>query len=173
MDAITQAQTFATTGASEAWTLILSFLALIIITGVLFAFSLRAGKSSLVSLILSFYIGYAIYQVFPYADAILAIGKGSAVTLVVAKLVIYAIATYIPFYVINRHASNDYFVPNKLIALFACFLAAAFLMAIGYHTFGAKSAYAFTPALDMLFAPASYFFWWFIAPLAGVYLLVR
>lgn len=173
MDAITQAQTFATTGAMEAWSFVLSFLALLIIAAVLFGFALRYGKSALLALVIALYAGYALYVVFPYSDAVLAIGAGSALMLFIAKLVMYAILTYIPYYLIRRYGGHDYAEGHRLFVLLAAFLAAAFIIAIGYHTLGAKAAYSFTPAIDNLFAPAKYFFWWFIAPLAGVYLLVR
>jgi hypothetical protein len=173
MDAVTQVQQVATTASMEAWSFILSFLALIVITAALFAWSLRSGKRGIVALTLSLYAGYALYAVFPYADQVLAAGKDSALALFITKVVLFLALSAIPFYLLLRTVAADWMPGNKLVLLVACALTGAFIIALGYHTLGAKAAYAFTPSIDALFAPAKYFFWWFIAPLAGVFLLVR
>ena len=57
---------------------------------------------------------------------------------------------------------------NKLI-----FLVATFPLALAYHIFPVASVYNFTPAVDALFAPKAYFWWWFVGPSIGLFFLAR
>lgn len=158
--------------ATSAWTLMASVLALIVLTAILLVFALRGGRSALISLILAMYAGYAIYAVFPFTDEILEAG-GTALVRTILSICIFAAATVLPFILIKRLTSAGFgslsFVPNLLLS----FLAAAFILALGYQLFAISSIYPLTDTLDSAFAPTQYFFYWFIAPLLGLFLFAR
>jgi hypothetical protein len=169
MDSLTA---LATTGFNDAWTFVLNFLAFILIAGALFAWSLRSGRSALVAFVFSLYAGYALYAVFPYASSIIG-AAGSALTALFLKVVLYGVFTGLAYWAIRRHGGGDYFGGRHWVSAILAILASGFILAVLYHTLGAKGAYSFTPSIDALFAPKDYFFWWFVAPLAGVLLLAR
>ncbi len=172
MEFLTQIQEFATVSASNAWLLVGNFLVLIVLTIALLIFSMRGGRSALISLILALYGGYAIYVVFPYTDMIVGAG-GSQLVQAVISILLFLAATAIPFILIRRITGGGFgslsLIPNTVLA----FLAASFLLAVGYHVFDLSNIYSFPQPLDGLFAPEGYFFWWFIAPLVGLFILAR
>ncbi|MBP6860077.1 MAG: hypothetical protein KBC38_00740 [Candidatus Pacebacteria bacterium] len=158
--------------AVDAWTLLSSVLALVVLTAVLLVFGLRGGRSALVSLILAMYAGYAIYAVFPFTSTILAFGSDAMVRTILS-VAIFVVATILPYLIIKRLTSAGFgslsFVPNLILS----FLAAAFLLALGYQLFAISSVYPLTDTLHAAFAPTKYFFYWFIAPLLGLFLFAR
>lgn len=161
-----------TSSLNDAWTLVGSVLALVVLTGAFLVFAMRGGRNALISLILAMYAGYAIYAVFPYKDVILGAG-GTALIKTVIAITIYGAATVFPFMIIKRLTSGGFgslsLVPNLILS----FLAASFLLALGYHLFTITSVYPLTPTLDTAFEPSRYFFWWFIAPLIGLFFFAR
>jgi hypothetical protein len=176
MDAVTdislKVNEFAMSGVSNAWLWGGNFLILAILTGVMILFSYKGGRGGIISLILAFYIGYAVYMVFPYTESIVAAG-GTTMMKAVISVIIFGISTAVPFIFIQRLTGGGFgilsFVPRFVLS----FLAAAFIMALAYHVFDVSNIYSFPEPLDKLFAPDGYFFWWFIAPLAGLLILVH
>lgn len=172
MDVVTQVEQFATVGLSNAWLWAGNFLVLVILTVALLMFAMRGGRSALISLILALYGGYAIYIVFPYTEAVVSAG-GTQLIQAGLSIILFAAATFGPFVLIRRITSGGFgslsFVPNLLLS----FLTASFLLALGYHVFDISNIYSFPAPLDNLFAPRGYFFWWFIAPLFGLFILAH
>ncbi|MEK9160632.1 MAG: hypothetical protein AAB440_01165 [Patescibacteria group bacterium] len=172
VDVLAQSQQLATTITENAWLWTGNFLALIVLTVIFLFFAMKGGRSGLISFILALYAGYAIYVVFPYTDFIVAMG-GTAPVKAILSLVIFGAATFLPFIVIRRLTGGGFgsltFIPNLILS----FLAAAFLLVLGYHVFDISNIYQFSQPLDQLFAPEGFFFWWFIAPLIGLFLLAR
>lgn len=166
------AQALVTTGAMDVWVLVGNFLVLIVLTVALLMFSMRGGRSALISLILALYAGYAIYVVFPFTNAIVGAG-GSQLMQAVLSVLLFIASTAIPFVLIRRITGGGFgslsFIPNLVLA----FLAASFLLALGYHVFDISNIYSFPAPLDGLFGPEGYFFWWFIAPIVGLFVLAR
>ena len=91
----------------------------------------------------------------------------------VISVIIYGISTFIPFVFIQRLTGGGFGVLSVVPRFALSFLAAAFLLALSYHVFDISNIYTFPAPLDTLFAPQGYFFWWFIAPLAGLIFLVH
>lgn len=167
-----QVSGFATTGAASAWLLAGNFVILLVLFGVMLGFSYKSGRGGIISLILAFYAGYAIYTVFPYTNAIVNAG-GTTIIKAGLSVVIYGIATYVPFHFIQRLTGGGFGVLSVVPRFVLSFLAAAFLLALGYHVFAISDIYSFPAPLNTLFAPDGYFFWWFIAPLVGLIFLVH
>ncbi len=161
-----------TTGVfSNSSTVISNFLILLALTVVFVLISYRS-RAGIISLTVAFYVGYAIYLVFPYSKDIIASG-GSPMIKAIISIAIYAACTAIPFLFIERLVSGGIGVVSVFPRFGLSFLCAAFLMALAYHVFAINNIYAFPEPLNSLFAPDQYFFYWFIAPLVGLLLLVH
>lgn len=167
-----QVTTFASHGAADAWIWAGNFLALLILFIIMLGFSYKGGRGGIISLLLAFYAGYAIYTLFPYTNAIVGAG-GTPIIKACISIVLFGISTYLPFHFIQRLTGGGFgilsFVPRFVLS----FLAAAFLLALGYHVFHVSNIYSFPEPLNTLFGPDQYFFWWFIAPLIGLIFLVH
>jgi len=154
-----------TSSAASAWGLIGNVLVFVIIVAVLVVFAMRVGKAALLALILSLYIGYAVYSVFPFAE----LAGGTPV----GNIVVYTVAVIVSYLLVRRIGSGG-LGGIKMVPLIAlCVLTGGFLMALGYTAFDIDTVYNFPKTLDLLFAPSQYFFWWFIAPLVGMFLIGR
>ncbi len=162
----------ATELSATAWIWAGNFLALIVLTGTLALLAMRSGGSGLVSLNLSLYSGYALYMVFPFRDAVISAG-GTPLIQAIISIVLFGMATVLPYLIIVRLTSLQFgglsIIQNVLLSL----LAAGFLMALSYHVFDVSNIYTFSQPLNQLFEPEGYFFYWFVAPIIGVYFLAR
>lgn len=120
--------------------------------------------------IVALYVGYALYAVFPFTAALEALGSGASGKFFI-DVFIYAAACAVSYAVLKRFTSNGYYEWWRvgIVGL----LALAALLALLYHTFGIAAVFHLPPILGTLFAPKAYFFWWFIAPLAGLLILAR
>lgn len=164
--------TIATSAAESAWVWGGNFLALIILTFVLLFIAIRQGASGLISLNLSLYGGYALYYVFPYRDAIIGIGSTPIIQAIIS-IGLFVAVTALPFVISLRLTSQSFGQLSIIQNLLLSFAAASFLMALAYHVFNLSNIYTFSDPLNSLFAPEGYFFYWFIAPLIGLYFLAR
>ena len=162
----------ASTSLDTVWLFVGNFLVLAVLTIVLLMFSIRGGRNALISFILALYAGYAVYVVFPYTDSIVGSG-GSPMVQAVISVGLFAAASFVPFLLIRRLTGGGFGSLSLFPNLILSFLAASFLLALGYHVFDISNIYTFPAPLDQLFAPAGYFFWWFVAPLAGLFALAR
>jgi len=86
---------------------------------------------------------------------------------------VFAVSTFLPFVLIKRLTGGGFgslsFVPNLVLS----FLAAGLVLVLGYHVFDVNNIYEFSQPLNQLFEPEGYFFWWFIAPLLGLFIFAR
>lgn len=172
MDQITQqVSDVATMAAAHSMTLVGNFLILLILTVVFILFSYRS-KAGIISLLLSMYVGYALYLVFPYTKDIIG-AAGSPLMKAIISVSIYAIGCIVPYIFVERLVSGGIGILSVFPRFGLSFLAAAFLMALAYHVFPLSHIYTFPEPMNSLFAPDQYFFWWFVAPLIGLLLLVH
>jgi len=155
-----------------AWLWVGNFVVLLILTAIIYMFTMRKGGAVLIAFNLALYIGYALYIVFPYRDSIVGIG---ATPLVEASLavILFAIATMPPLLLALRLTPSQYGRLSIFQSIPLSLLAAGFLMALGYHVFDISNIYTFSDPLNQLFAPEGYFFYWFVAPLIGLWFLAR
>lgn len=172
MDLITGVSNLATTGVASAWLLVGNFLVLLILTALMIGFSYKTGRGGLISLIIAFYAGYALYMVFPYTEDILEAG-GSTTVKAIISVALYVAVTFVPFHFIQRLTSGGFGVLSVVPRFVLSFLAAAFLLTLAYHVFHVSNIYTFPSPIDSLFAPDEFFFWWFVAPLVGLLFLVK
>lgn len=164
--------TIATDAASNVWLWGGNFLAIIVLMIGLFVFALRKGGSGLIALNLALYAGYALYIVFPYRDAVIAIGSTPLIQAILS-VTLFIFATFMPFVIILKLTAQSFGQLSVFQNLLLSFAASCFLMVLGYHVFDISNIYSFSEPLNYLFAPEGYFFYWFIAPLIGVFFLAR
>jgi hypothetical protein len=119
----------------------------------------------------SLYVGYALYAIFPYTTTVLGWGNTPEIKFAL-MLGVYVVAVALSFAVLRRFMSSSFsrsFVPMAVLGLFALGL----LMALLYHVFGITAIFNLPSFLDSAFAPKAVFFYWFIAPLIGLFFLAR
>ncbi len=150
---------------TSLWGLIGNVFVFLLIVGALVVFSMRVGKAALLALILSLYIGYAVYSVFPFAE----LAGGTPI----ANVVIFLTMTVVAYLLVRRVGTSGAGGTRIVPLIILCALTGGFVMALGYTTFDIDTVYSFPKTLDLLFAPKEYFFWWFVAPLAAVFALGR
>lgn len=148
-----------------------NFLVLLILAALLFFFALRAGRAMLISLILALYVGFALFSVFPYKELFL-IGDTPLVR-AVAGIALFAVFTFFPYVLLRRVSTSGSIHINPLVLALLTLVTGGFVLALGYHVLNIAAVIPLTPSLDALFAPDKYFFWWFLAPLIGVYATAR
>jgi hypothetical protein len=161
----------ATAAAHNAWALVGNFVALLVLTVLMIVVSYRS-RGGIISLILAMYVGYAIYSVFPFTNQILAFG-GTLIIKAALSILLFAVATFFPYHFIERLTGGGFGILSFVPRFALSFLAATFVLAIAYHVFDINHLYSFPQPLNELFAPNKYFFWWFIAPLVGLFFLVH
>jgi hypothetical protein len=166
-----QVSDIATKAAGNSMAVLSNFLILVVLTVVFILISYRS-RAGIISLLVAFYVGYAIYLVFPYTKDIVASG-GSPVIKAAISVCIYAICCIVPYLFVERLVSGGIGVLSVFPRFGLSFLAATFLMALAYHVFSVNEIYTFPEPMNSLFAPNQYFFWWFLAPLLGLLLLVH
>ncbi len=168
MDAL---NSFATGGLGDVIGFVGNFLVLLVLAALLFFFALRAGRSLLISLILSLYVGFAIFSVFPYKEMVI-VGDTPLVR-AVCGIALFAAFSFFPYILLRRVASAGTMRIHPLMLSILALVTGGFVLALGYHVLNIAAVIPLSPSLDALFAPDKYFFWWFLAPLVGTYLTAR
>ena len=169
-DGIAQVNTLATHTALTVWGSASDFLIILILLSVFFLYAWYVGRGPFVAVLLSFYCAYALYAVFPYMSYL---PTAPAMTALLAQVGLYAGLALIFYIILRRVVVSDFLYIGIFGLIALSFLGAAFLLALAYHVFPVASVYQFTPAVDLLFAPNKYFFWWFVAPAIGLFFLAR
>lgn len=148
-----------------------NFLVLLVIAGLLFLFAWRVGRAMLVSLILALYVGFGFFTVFPYKEAFI-IGDTPLVR-AVAGILLFAVLTFFPYVLLRRVSSSGNMRIGPVMLGILALITGGFVLALGYHVLNIAAVIPTTPSLDALFGPDKYFFWWFLAPLVGIYVTSR
>lgn len=167
-----QVGTIATELGASAWLFAGNFLVLIILTCIIMFFAMRAGRGGLIALILALYAGYSLYIVFPYTNDIIAAG-GTDLVKAAISILLFAAASVVPFILVNRLTGGGFGSLSVIQNFILAFLASGFMMALGYHVFDISNIYSFPEPLNQLFEPEGYFFYWFLAPLVGLYFIAH
>jgi lipopolysaccharide export LptBFGC system permease protein LptF len=117
--------------------------------------------------VLSLYVGYALYGVFPFINGIL--GNNTPAARTIISFIVYGIFVGLSFYIFRKIGfSHRTRKPWHLIILTV--LSVGFILAVGYHLFAIDRLITLPPTITVFFTD-TYFFWWFIAPIVGVLLL--
>lgn len=157
-----------TAASASAW--VSDFLILIVLFGAFFTFVWFAGRAALVSLLVALYGAYAVFELFPYHSLL---PDAPPFTALGASIGLYVAFTLVFYIILRRVIVSDFLYIGLFGTLALSFLGAAFLLALAYHVFPVTELYTFSPAVDALFASKHLFFWWFVAPVIGLFLLAH
>ncbi len=167
---LVQVQTLATYVGTNLFPFISDFLIVLVLVVALFLFARTAGRGRFIAFFISLYIGYALYIVFPFIKYL---PSTPAITALVSDVAVFG-ALSIAAYILLRNVVVSDFVSISTIGLvILSLLGTGFLLALAYQIFPVRSVYTFTPAIDVFFVARAYFFWWFIAPLIGLFIFAR
>ena len=169
-DGLAKVNELATTYAYTAWNSASDFLIIIILFGILFLFAWYIGRATLVSILIAFYAGFAIYKIFPFMSYL---PSAPAMTALLAQVALYAGLTLVFYIILRRVVVSDFLYVGIFGTIILSLLGATFLITLAYHVFPVSDVYRFTPAIDLFFAAKAYFFWWFAAPAIGLFFLAR
>ncbi len=160
----------ATQTALSAWNVAGDFVIVIVLVAALFLFAYYVGRGPYVAALLALYAAYALYNVFPYMSFL---PSGPPVTSTLAHIALYLVLSILFYIIMRRVVVSDFLYIGIFGLTVLSLLGAGFILALAYHTFGVTEVYHFTPAIDLFFAPAKYFFWWFVGPAIGLFFLAR
>jgi hypothetical protein len=169
-EAIAQVNALASHTAFSLWNSASDFLIILVMIGFFFVFAWYIGRGPLVAIMLSYYGAYAIYIAFPYEQYL---PQAPALTALLAHVGLYTGLGFAFYIVLRRVVVSDFLYVGSIGLIVLSFFASTFLIALTYQVFPITSIYHFTPAMDMLFAPKQYFFWWFVAPAVSLFFLAR
>jgi len=169
-DGLAKVGELASNTAFTTWGLASDFLIVLILLLAIFIFAWYAGRGPLVSFLLSLYAAYAVFEVFPYSSYL---PTEPAMTALLTQVGLFLAFVILFFIILRRVVVSDFLYIGILGLITLSFLGAAFIIALAYHVFPVSEVYKFTPAIDLLFAPVKYFFWWFIAPAIGLLFLAH
>ncbi len=167
---LTQINSVATNAALSVWNIIGDFVVVLALVAVLFLFAYYVGRGAFVTAVISLYAGFALYTQFPFMSML---GSASGATLLMEKLGIYAGLSLLVYLVVRRVIVSEFLYINVVALIVLCVIVAAFLLALAFTIFDVPAIYKFTPPIVALFSQKQYFFWWFVAPLAGLFFISR
>jgi hypothetical protein len=165
-----QVNELATQTAQSVWGLTGDFLIVLVLFALFFIFAWYVGRGSFVAVLLAFYAAYAVYAIFPYMSYLPSAPASSSV---LAHIGLYLVLTIVFYIILRRVVVSDFLYIAVLGLAVLSLLAAGFVLALAYHVFDVTTVYNFSSAIDTLFAPVEYFFWWFVAPAIGIFFLAR
>lgn len=140
----------------------------------LFLFGVRYGKSSSTSLLLSLYVGILTFLSFPYLEEATFL-KSSEVQITISHIALFFVLVFMIHSVIRRFIFTEYSGKRVLKygeTVILSGVSTALLFAFAYHTIPLTTLYNFGDSIDGLFS-SQYFFWWLVAPMAGLLLVSR
>ncbi len=155
---------------SPAWLRASSFLILLVLVLALVGFARFMVNGPFVALIAALYIAYALYAAFPYVGVL---PTAPALTALGARLALYLGFFVVSYLLLRKVAASDFINMGSMGLIVVAFLTAGFIMTLAYQSFPVREVYHFSASLDQLFAAKEWFFAWFIAPLAGLFLFAR
>ncbi len=170
VEGLAQVNEVAASTAHSAWSIAGDFLIIIVLLSAFFLFAWYVGRGPLVAVLLAFYTAYALYVGFPFMSYL---PSAPPLTALLSQIGLYVALVFLFYIILRRVVVSDFLYVGIFGLIALSFLGAAFLLALAYHVFPVASVYTFTPAIDVLFAPKAYFWWWFVAPAIGLFFLAR
>jgi hypothetical protein len=142
------------------------FFAFIVVAAVIGAFAFYFGSDRLNALIAGVYATIRLYLMFPYR-------------LLLPATPWFSIGLFIVFVALATTAFSglSYFMASNSVGFLRVgalsILTAGFIIAVAIHVLPIQDVYAFSPPTEALFVSDFSYFWWLVAPLAGLFFLGR
>ena len=140
---------------------------------VLFFLAVRE-KSTIVSIIISLYVGILTFLSFPFLEQATFL-KSSETQITLSHIFIFIVLVYVVHLITRRVIYVEYpygGIMKYAQAILLSLAATALIFAFFYHTLPVGALYDFNDAIDGLFS-SQYFFWWLVAPLGGLLITSR
>lgn len=142
------------------------FFAFIIVAALVAGFALYFGRNRLMPLVAAIYTAIPLYLFFPFQS-----------TLLQDHYIAIALYLFFVFIALVAFSGLSFFMasaPRSFLRVAATsVLVAGALLAIGIHVLPLEQLYTFNAPTKALFASNQSFFWWLIAPMAGLFFLER
>ena len=142
------------------------FFSFIVVAALVAVFAFYFGGDRLVPLMAALYAAIPLYMFFAYKDIV-----GDTPYLLVGLYVVLVVLSLIAF------SGLSYFTGGGAIGFLKVgtlsILTAGLMMAIAIHVLPFESLYSFSEPTKALFASDQAFFWWLLAPLAGLLVFGR
>jgi hypothetical protein len=171
---MTTAVTDVASTALSVWSSVSDVLIILVLLVALFLVAAYVGRGQYVALLLSFYAASAVFFVLmdksPYG---VYLPSAPALTALLVQLALFAAITFVVYMIMRRVVVSDFLYISMIGLAILSLLGATFLVALAYHVFPVAAVYHFTPTIDALFASKDLFFWWFFAPVIGLFFLAR
>lgn len=143
------------------------FFAFIVVAGAIATLAFYFGRDRLVSLIAALYAAIVLYRAFPYTSLLPADNAYVQIGVFVA----FAFVALIAF------AGLSFFLARSTSSFFGTAVlsgvTAGLVLAIAIHVLPVQTLYSFSAPTLALFASPEMFFWWLVAPLAGLFFFSR
>jgi len=142
------------------------FFAFIILTAIFLGFSFYFGRDRFAPLIAALYAALALYVAFPFTFSFLN-GPYPHIALFAGLVLLGFIAFSGLSYFMAQQSSGI------IGSLMLSAIIAGFVLAISIHVLPVQDVYTFTDATKALFASNQAYFFWLLAPLAGLFFIGR
>lgn len=155
--------------SNPSWDLIVLFF----FVAVGFFYGISAGKSKLISFLISLYVSGFLFDKFYYLDQI--IKTNSVDGAFMARSAVFLVILFIINLLFSKvlRLSSEGSEKKWWQALLISFLSAGLLFSYLFHLFPAKEIFTFSPIVQNFFASDSAFFWWLTLPLVALFLVRR
>ncbi|MES2135188.1 MAG: hypothetical protein V4449_03050 [Patescibacteria group bacterium] len=142
------------------------FFAFIVLAGLVAVFAFYFGRNRLMPLIAALYAAVPLYLFFPFQTPLL-----QDPYIAIALYLLFVFLALVAFSGLSFFMAS---APRSLLRVGATsILVAGALLAIGIHVLPLEQIYTLTAPTKALFASNQAFFWWLVAPLAGLFFLER
>lgn len=136
-----------------------------------FFYGLLAGKSRLISVLLSTYLAAFIYENFRFLDFLVK-GRSPLEVLFLRGASFFAILVIVSL-IISRFFRRDWEGESWFLSFLLSFLEVGLLLALVFQFLPARELITFSPVVENVFAGEAAFFWWLVGPLVALWLISR
>jgi hypothetical protein len=165
-DVVPSAQNALHTLSGQVFSFGADFISFIVVTIAVMLFALYFGRDRLAPLIAGLYTALGLYAAFPYFSI-----PGDNPYAKIGLFLVLAGLSFVAFsglsYFMAAHSGG--FITELIMAG----LIAGFLIAVSIHVLPVQDVYTFSDAAKSLFASNQAYFWWLVAPLAGLFFIGR
>jgi hypothetical protein len=142
------------------------FLAFIVIAALVAAYAFYFGRERLMTLIAGLYAAIPLYQAFPFFDML-----PDTPYVKIGFYIAFALAGLIAFSGLSAFLarSSSSFLGTGVLSV----LTAGLALAVAIHVVPIEEVYTFSGPTLALFSSDQAFFWWLLAPLAGLFFFGR
>lgn len=155
--------------SNPSWDLIVLFF----FVAVGFFYGISAGKSKLISFLVSLYVSGFLFDKFYYLGMF--IKTNTLASAFMARAAVFLIILFIINLLFSKvlRLGAEGNEKKWWQALLISFLSAGLLFSYLFHLFPAKDVFTFSPIVQNFFASDSAFFWWLTLPLVALFLARR